>query len=69
MQLLAIFLETLNRYLAYGLSTTNSWMLDQNGLTYALERHADLIEHTDLNDYKRVVERPAIFSKFEANVR
>jgi hypothetical protein len=43
-------------------------MLDQNGLTYALERHAGQIEHSDLNTFKRVVDRPVLFTRFEKNV-
>jgi hypothetical protein len=62
------FLHTVNRYIAYGLSEPRSWMLDQNALAYAFEQHRE-VKFEDLNLFKRVTNRPMIFSSFEKNIR
>ncbi|MFQ1634159.1 hypothetical protein ACK39T_12205 [Aeromonas veronii] len=61
------FLENINKYILNGLAECNSWMLDQNAITYAIEK----AENNKINDLGRIF-RPfnqlSIRTVFEKNV-
>lgn len=61
------FLDDLQRYLAHGIRRRNSWMLDQNALSYAVERFPGGIE--DVNDYSRPIRTMRFMSTWEKNQR
>lgn len=61
------FLEDLQLYLAHGLRHRDSWMLDQNALSYAVERFPGAVE--DVNDYPRPIRTMRFMSTWESNHR
>lgn len=61
------FLDDLQNYLFRGMDRKNSWMLDQNALSYAVERFDGEIE--DVNDYSRPFRTMRFMSTWEANFR
>jgi len=61
------FLDDLQNYLFHGMARRNSWMLDQNALSYAVERFDGDIE--DVNDYSRPFRTMRFMSTWEANFR
>jgi len=61
------FLEDLQLYLAHGLRHRDSWMLDQNALSYAVERFPGTVE--DVNDYPRPIRTMRFMSTWESNHR
>ena len=60
-------LDELQAYLAYGLRSKASWMLDQNALAYVIERHPE--HYTELNVYKRPFTPPKFRAVWEKNFR
>ena len=60
-------LDELQTYLAYGLRSRSSWMLDQNALAYVIERHPE--HYTEINQYKRPFSAPKFRSVWEKNFR
>src|SRR5699024_8498927 len=61
------FRDDLQNYLFHGMARRNSWMLDQNALSYAVERFDGDIE--DVNDYSRPFRTMRFMSTWEANFR
>lgn len=61
------FLDDLQNYLFHGMTRKNSWMLDQNALSYAVERFDGDLE--DVNDYPRPFRTMRFMSTWEANYR
>lgn len=61
------FLDDLQNYLVHGMARKNSWMLDQNALSYAVERFDGDIE--DVNDYPRPFRTMRFMSTWESNYR
>jgi len=58
-------LEDIQRYLAVGLRSRASWMLDQNSLAYAIERSP--ASFTNLNEYSRPFRAPSFKVTWEKN--
>ncbi len=58
-------LEDLQLYLAHGLTQRNSWMLDQNALLYAIERHPDTF--VALDEFRRPFTQARFRSVWERN--
>lgn len=61
------FLEDLQLYLAHGLRHPDSWMLDQNAMSFAVERFPGTVE--DINDYPRPIRTMRFMSTWERNHR
>lgn len=61
------FLEDTQRYLAHGFRSRSSWMLDQNALSYAIERSSRAIE--DVNGYPRPIRTMKFMATWEKNYR
>jgi hypothetical protein len=62
------FLNDLIGYIVSGLSKKDSWMLDQNALTYALERNPQIVLE-DLGTVRRPFSQPKYRSRWEHNFR
>src|SRR5699024_3862435 len=62
-----VFLNDLQRYLLHGMVRKDSWMLDQNALSYAVEKYDGDVE--DVNDYQRPFRTMRFMSTWEANFR
>lgn len=60
------FLEDLQDYVTHGLKSPNSWMLDQNALTYAIERSFS-DDEVSLNRFTRPIRPPKFRSVWEKN--
>ncbi|WP_193105893.1 hypothetical protein [Brachybacterium sp. FME24] len=58
-------LDDVQRYLAVGLRSRSSWMLDQNALAYAIERSPS--SYTNLNEYSRPFRAPSFKVTWEQN--
>lgn len=57
----------MQRYLAHGLTLENSWMLDQNALTYTIERNPEYFK--SLDDFRRPFRQPRFRSVWEKSFR
>lgn len=58
-------LDDVQRYLAVGLRSRSSWMLDQNALAYAIERSPG--SYANLNEYRRPFRAPSFKVTWEKN--
>ncbi|WP_166827780.1 hypothetical protein [Brevibacterium limosum] len=60
------FLSDLQDYISYGLAAKSSWMLDQNALTYSIEKNFPN-SSVSLNKYNRPIYGPKFRSTWERN--
>lgn len=60
------FLSDLQDYISYGLAAKSSWMLDQNALTYSIEKNFPR-SSVSLNKYNRPIFGPKFRSTWERN--